>query len=89
MKLNKKQKRTILLGLLVIAAAVVVWLGFGGEIFTKTQVIVEKKDELFGTTYKEFEDRFILGLDYTGAFSFAVFVVTGVIAFFQRSRKTV
>jgi hypothetical protein len=88
MKLNKKQKRTILIGLLVIAAAIVVWLGFGSEIFTKTQVIVEKKDELFGTTYKEFEDRFVLGLDYTGAFSFAVFVITGVIAFFQRSRKT-
>jgi len=87
MKLNKKQKRTILIGLLVIAAAIVVWIGFGAEIFTKTQVIVEKKDELFGTTYKEFEDRFILGLDYTGAFSFAVFAITLVLTYFQRTKK--
>jgi len=89
MKLNKKQKRTVLIGLFVIAAAIIVWLGFGAEIFTKTQVIVEKKDELFGTTYKEFEDKFVLGLDYTAAFSFAVLVITGVLAFFQRSRKVV
>lgn len=89
MKLNKKQKRTVLIGLFVIAAAIIVWLGFGAEIFTKTQVIVEKKDELFGTTYKEFEDKFVLGLDYTAAFSFAVLVITGVLAFFQRSRKAV
>jgi hypothetical protein len=89
MKLNKKQKRTILIGLFVIAAAIIIWFGFGAEIFTKTQVIVEKKDELFGTTYKEFEDKFVLGLDYTAAFSFIVFVITGVLAFFQRSRKAV
>ncbi|MDP2363931.1 MAG: hypothetical protein Q8M94_09205 [Ignavibacteria bacterium] len=87
MKLNKNQKRTIAIGLIIIAAAIVVWLGYGTEIFTKTQVIVEKTDELFGTTYKEFEDKFVLGLDYTGAFSFAVFVITGVIAFFQRTKK--
>lgn len=89
MKLNKKQKRTVLIGLFVMAAAIIVWLGFGAEIFTKTQVIVEKKDELFGTTYKEFEDKFVLGLDYTAAFSFAVLVISGVLAFFQRSRKAV
>ncbi len=87
MKFNKNQKRTILIGLLIITAAFVVWLGFGAEIFTKTQVIIEKKDELFGTTYKEFEDRFVLGLDYTGAFSFVVFVITSVVVFFQKNKK--
>lgn len=87
MKFNKNQRRTILIGLLIIAAAVIAWLAFGAEIFTKTQVMIEKKDELFGTTYKEFEDKFVLGLDYTGAFSFAVLVITSIVVFFQKNRK--
>jgi hypothetical protein len=87
MKFNKNQKRTLLIGSVLIAAAMVVWLAFGAEIFTKTQVIIAKKDELFGTTYKEFEDKFILGLDYSAAFSFTVFTVTSVVVFFQRNKK--
>jgi hypothetical protein len=86
-KLNKQQKRTISIGLVLIIVALIVWVGYGMEIFTKTQVIVEKTDELFGTTYKEFEDRFILGLDYTAAISFVLALVTGIILFFQRKTK--
>ncbi len=86
-KLNKYQKKTIYIGLALIIAVVLVWIGFGMEIFTKTKVIVEKTDELFGTTYKEFEDKFILGLDYTAAISFAVFVISFIIAFFQRTKN--
>ncbi|MGB8321108.1 MAG: hypothetical protein WCE54_23470 [Ignavibacteriaceae bacterium] len=69
--MNKYQKRTIITGLLIIAAAVAVWLASGGEIFTKTQVLIEKKDALFGTTYKELKDKFIFGLLPSG-FSFAL-----------------
>lgn len=87
MKLNKNQKRTLAIGAVIIIAALILWLGYGAEIFTKAQIIVEKTDELFGTRYKEFEDKIVLGLDYTGAFSFAVFVITGVIAFFQGTKK--
>jgi len=87
MKLNKNQKRTILIGAVIIVAALIVWVGYGMEIFTKTQVIVEKTDELFGTTYKEFEDKFVLGLDYSAAFSFAVLVISLIIAFFQRTKR--
>lgn len=87
MKLNKNQKRTILIGAVIIVAALIVWLGYGAEIFTKTQVIVEKIDELFGTKYKEFEDKFVLGLDYTAAFSFTVLVISLVVSFFQRTKK--
>ncbi len=86
-QLNKNQKKTIYIGLALIIVVVLVWVGFGMEIFTKTQVIVEKTDELFGTTYKEFEDKFILGLDYTAAISFAVLVISLIIAFFQRTKK--
>lgn len=87
MKLNRNQKRTIVIGAVIIVVALIVWLGYGAEIFTKTQVIVEKTDELFGTTYKEFEDKFVLGLDYTGAFSFAVLIIALLVAFFQRTKK--
>lgn len=85
--LNQKQKVTLYIGLSLIAAALIVWIAFGAEIFTKTQVMVEKTDELLGTTYKEFENKFILGLDYTAAFSFAVFVITLIVSFFQRTKK--
>lgn len=86
-KLNQKQKMSLYIGLFLIFAVLMVWMGFGMEIFTKTQVLVEKTDELFGTTYKEFENKFILGLDYTAAFSFAVFVITFIVSFFQRTKK--
>lgn len=83
-KLNQKQKRSVYIGLSLIFVAIIVWILFGMEVFTKTQVIVEKTDELFGTTYKELEDRFILGLDYTAAFSALIGGVTAVVVFFQR-----
>lgn len=86
-KLNQKQKVTIYIGLSFILAAMIIWIAFGAEIFTKTQVMVEKTDELFGTTYKEFENKFVLGLDYTAAFSFAILVISLIIAFFQRTKK--
>ncbi len=87
MKFNEKQKRTIYIGLSLIIISLIVWIAFGMEIFNKSQVIVEKTDELFGTTYKEFEDKFILGLDYTAAISAFIAIVTGIVVFFQRKLK--
>lgn len=87
MKFNSKQKRTLVIGLSLIVIVLIIWAAFGMEIFTKTQVMVEKTDELFGTTYKEFEDKFILGLDYTAAISALIAVITGVIVFVQRKFK--
>lgn len=84
MKLNQKQKRTFYIGLFLILAAIMVWVGFGMEVFTKTQVLVEKTDELFGTTYKEFENKFVLGLDCTAAISGLIALITGIAIFFQR-----
>lgn len=72
MSFNSKQKKILIVGLLLSLAALIIWLGLGAEIFTKTQVLVEKKDDLLGTTYKEWKDQFILGLDYTlGIIGFA------------------
>jgi nitrate/nitrite transporter NarK len=87
MKIDLNQKRTLYIGLSLIIITLIIWIAFGMEIFTKTQVIVEKTDDLFGTTYKEFEDNFILGLDYSAAISAFIGIVTGVVVFFQRKFK--
>lgn len=87
MKLNKKQKRIIYIWLLIIAAAFLVWIGFGGEVFTKAKILVEKKDEILGTSYKEWKDQFVLGLDYTLGFIFIVSVIIFIIIFKLKNVK--
>lgn len=87
MKLNKTQKRILLLGAIVTLAALTVWVSYGGEIFTKTRILVEKKDAFFGTTYKEWKDQFVLGLDYTIAFSGLIAAITLLSTFVKRDKK--
>ena len=86
--MNKKQKIVLLIGALLILAALILWIAHGGEIFTKEQVLIVKQDELFGTTYKEWEDKFVLGLDYAGGFSGIVAVITAVLFFVFRNTKS-
>lgn len=87
MKFNKKQKRTILIGLFLIAASLLVWIGYGSEIFTKTQVIVEKQDKHLDFTYKEWKDQFIFGLDYTLAIIAAIVLIASAIVYLERDTK--
>jgi hypothetical protein len=87
MKFNKKQKITFYMGLLVIKAALLLWIVFGGEVFTKTQVLIEKRNEFLGTSYKEWKDHFVLGLDYTLGFIGIAALLIGVIIWSQRTRK--
>jgi len=86
-KFNKKQKNILIAAFLVIGVSFIVWLAYGGEIFTKTQVLVEIKDEVFDTSYKEWHDKFIWGLDLTLAISGITAVVSGILLFFFRSKK--
>jgi len=85
--MNNKQKIVVIIGVVLIIAALIVWLSNGGEVFTKTQVLVERKDELFGTTYKEWQDKLVIGLDYAGGFSAVIFAVTGALFFLLRTKK--
>lgn len=87
MTINKKQKRTITIGLLLISATFIIWLYSGGEVFTKTQVLIEKSDELLGVTYKVWKDKFVLGLDYTFGFGVIIFLLSGINFWIQRSKK--
>lgn len=85
--MNKKQKTTLIIAIILIAAIFIYWQTQGGEIFTKTQVQVEKTDELFDTTYMEWEDRFVLGLDYAGTISGIIAVISGIIIYVTRNKR--
>ncbi len=97
--MNKKQKITIIVAAIIIAAGITLWLADGTAIFTKTQILVVKKDPLFGTTYKTWKDQFVLGLLPSGfsltleslaltSLSGAVIVVSGILFYvFKKGRN--
>ncbi len=85
--MNKKQKIVLVVGAVLIFSALILWLAHGGEIFTKTQVLIEVQDDLFGTTYNEWEDKIVIGLDYAGGFSAMVAVISGMLFFLFRTKK--
>ncbi len=86
--MNRKQKIVLLTGLIIVAAALFFWLTSGAEIFTKTAVLVEKQDKLFGTAYKEWENKFVPGLDITAAFAvLSIFTSSVLIYLFKNKQK--
>lgn len=85
--MNKKQKITLFSCLFVILAVIIVWLFSGAEVFTKTQVLIEKKDELFGTTYKEWQNKFVWGLDLTAIISTLIVLIGSLLFYLFRSKK--
>lgn len=87
MHINKNQKNVIQVSIILIAAAILAWQLYGGEIFTKTEILVQQKDELLGTTYREWQDKFILGLDYTLAFIGVLILLAGFIVYKLRTKK--
>ena len=84
---NKKQKIVLVVGTILILSALILWIAQGGDLFTKTQVLVEKQDDLFGTTYKEWDNKIVVGLDYVGSFSALVAVISGILIFLLRTKK--
>ena len=84
--MNKKQKYILYIGLAFIILSLVFWQTFGGDIYTKTQVLVETEDELFGTT-KEFVDQFVWGLDLSAIISGVTVLISVVLIFLFRTKK--
>lgn len=85
--MNKKQKTVLVTGSIVVVASLIVWLAYGGEIFTKTQVLVEKKDELFGWTDKQWVNKFVWGLDLSLLISAITAVISAALLFIFRNKK--
>lgn len=86
--MNKKQKWLLFIVADVFIISVIIWLAFGAQIFTKTQVLVEHKDELFGWTEKKWVDRFIWGLDLSAAISGISALIGAILFFVFRTKKT-
>ncbi|WP_304130393.1 hypothetical protein [Ignavibacterium album] len=89
--MNKNQKKILLIGIILIVTVLVYWYSQGGELLTKTQVLVDKTtelDKMLGVENKQYEDKFILGLDLAGAVSAAIAAITGIFIFiFKNKRK--
>jgi len=86
--MNKKQKTVIYCALTVVIISLLTWIAFGREIFTKTQVLIEKKDELFpDMMQKVWEDRFIWGLDLSAAISGITLISAIILIYFFKTKK--
>jgi uncharacterized ion transporter superfamily protein YfcC len=90
-KMNSKQKLTLTIGIILIIAVLGYWYSQGAELFTKTQVLVDKTTELdrmLGVENKQYVDKFVFGLDYAGAISLAIAVISGILIYlFKNKRK--
>lgn len=85
--MEKKQKRIVLFAIIIIIATIVFWLLSGAEIFTKTQILVEKKDELFGWTEKQWINKFIVGLDLILVIDLVLVLATTFLIFILRRKS--
>jgi len=85
--MNSRQKNIVILTLSIILLSFLIWFFFGGEIFTKTQILIETKDELFGWTEKKWEDKFVWGLDLSLLIILIATITGGVFYFLFRTKK--
>jgi hypothetical protein len=85
--MNKTQKYIATGFVSSLIILLIIWILSGAEIFTKTQVLVERKDELFGWTEKVWEDKFIWGLDLSLIMAFSSAIISGLLLFLFRTKK--
>ncbi len=85
--MNKTQKYIATGFVFSLLILLIIWISYGAEIFTKTQVLVERKDELFGWTEKVWEDKFIWGLDLSLILAFSSAIISGLLLFLFRTKK--
>ncbi len=86
--MNKEQKIVLISTTIIIIASLIIWQLYGGEIFTKTQVLLETKDELFPEmTQKVWVDRFVWGLDLSAAIIGMTILSAAILFFLFRDKK--
>jgi hypothetical protein len=81
--MNKNQKYIAVIGIILIAIALFYWYSQGAEVFTKTQVLIDKTtdlDRMLGVENKEYVDQFVFGLLPSGMSSIMEIISTASIA---------
>ncbi len=84
--MNLKQKTSVQISVSVVIASIIAWIYFGFHVLTQTKVIVEKRDELFNTSFKTFEDKFVWGLDLTLLITGLSLLVGGILFYVFREK---
>jgi uncharacterized membrane protein YidH (DUF202 family) len=86
--MNQKQKRTLVGAAIIIVASLIMWIAYGGYIFTRTQVLIEKKDELFpDMVQKEWVNKFIWGLDLSLVLSVITIFIGSLLFYLFRNKE--
>lgn len=84
--MNSKQKKSVIISVVVAIISIFPYLYYGLNTLTKTSVIVEKKDELFDTVYKVTENKFIWGLDLTLLVMGVSLLIGGLLFYFYKDK---
>jgi hypothetical protein len=99
--MNKNQKYIAAIGIILIAITLFYWYSQGAEVFTKTQVLVDKTtdlDRMLGVENKQYVDQFVFGLFPSGMTSIAeissaasistiVVVLAGILIYLFRNKR--
>ena len=91
--MNNKQKVVLLLGLIIIGAAIIFWISSGSEFFSKDGIWVQKpltelEKSLGLEPQLEFHKQFVLGLlPHTAVFISVVVVISGFLFFKLKTKK--
>lgn len=99
--MNKTQKYIIAIGIILIGITLIYWYSQGAEVFTKTQVLVDKTtdlDRMLGVENKQYVDQFVLGLFPSGmssimemvstaSISGVVVLLTGILIYLFRNKR--
>ena len=101
--MNKNQKNVLIIGIILIASALIYWYSQGAEVFTKSQVLIDKTtdlDRMLGVENKEYIDQFVLGLFPSGMSSIGeiisatsisglVVLLSGILIYLFRNKRKV
>ena len=99
--MNKKQRNILITGIILIITLLFIWYQQGLEVFTKTQVLIDKTtdlDRMLGVENKQFIDKFVFGLLPSGfsslqelssvaAFSAIIIFISGILIYLFKTKR--
>lgn len=99
--MNKSQKNTLALGIILLIITFTYWYTQGAKIFTKTQILVDKTtelDKMLGVKNEQWVNKFVFGLFPSGMSSLlemistasiggAIVIITGILFYLFRNKN--